>query len=338
MSLPVDVSAARLKVTLHVFAHDKKARAGARWLISAANEAGVEPRIGQVTFAKVLHSSTSITASTMLEQGEAEGAHPEAPPRKKPRKKKTGLQARLRALPEYYDCEVLEGEPVEMVYPELPGEPPLEPDLSALLLPRAVSARSYATAARSPLATARDNAIAARNFVTAMKYAGEPGYEYRRGEHGTGHYTIVAVPGDARAKRGSPPKPGDAREKRTSPPKPPKAMQQPPRQPQPTAEELRQFVHASLADNGWDADLRSRMLRFDAASGPSFKVQVPRTSRAGCNDELTAVQVVARLSDIRRKHAIYSGGQWAEWRREKLQWLLGPRPLFGAFERLAGLP
>ena len=65
---------------------------------------------------------------------------------------------------------------------------------------------------------------------------------------------------------------------------------------------------------------------------------MPRTSRAGCNDELTAVQVVAKLMECRRESDKYPEAKWADWRRGRLKWLLGPRPPPDANGRPAGRP
>ena len=59
------------------------------------------------------------------------------------------------------------------------------------------------------------------------------------------------------------------------------------------------------------------------ADAPSFKVKVPRTSRAGVNETLTGEQVAARLVSVMRSRA-HRGKTMDEWRKEQLAWLLDP--------------
>ena len=70
----------------------------------------------------------------------------------------------------------------------------------------------------------------------------------------------------------------------------------------PSAEDTRKFVDSIVADNGWDNDCRSRLIRFEA-DGQSFKVKVPRRSRAGDNDSIGAVQMAVRLDKMMRQTA-----------------------------------
>ena len=80
---------------------------------------------------------------------------------------------------------------------------------------------------------------------------------------------------------------------------------------------------AIVADNGWDNDCRSRMIRFEA-DGQSFKVKVPRRSRAGDNDSIGAVQMAVRLDKMMRQTASLTGRAWDGWRQEQLAWLFSP--------------
>ena len=265
MALPVDAWSARLTATLHIFAHDKKARAGARWLMHAAQSARVEPRIGAITFSQLMQPT--------------QPAHPVAPPiapegvelvsRKK--KRKTGAQAKLRRLVDYYEAETDEAS----VWPPThnPCEPPpLEPDLSPLLqLPPPPAPPSYAAAVLSPVSAAADN--------------------------------------------------GARKEPRA--PSPPK--QQPaPALLQFSREEIYAFVTDTVATNDWEGNLRSRMLRFKAG-GPSFKVKVPRDSRAGDNDALSAEDVTVRLTRLMRSERMCVGARHvAACRKEQIRWLLAP--------------
>ena len=101
-------------------------------------------------------------------------------------------------------------------------------------------------------------------------------------------------------------------------PRPPLPAKQPP----PSEEDIRQFVFDSLFDNRWDNDLRVRRISL-TADAPSFKVKVPRTSRAGVNETLTGEQVAARLVSVMRSRA-HRGKTMDEWRKEQLAWLLDP--------------
>ena len=85
---------------------------------------------------------------------------------------------------------------------------------------------------------------------------------------------------------------------------------------------IRSFVFDSLFDNRWDNDLRVRRISL-TADAPSFKVKVPRTSRAGVNETLTGEQVAARLVSVMRSRA-HRGKTMDEWRKEQLAWLLDP--------------
>ena len=102
-----------------------------------------------------------------------------------------------------------------------------------------------------------------------------------------------------------------------APPRPPPA-----KQPPPSEEDIRSFVFDSLFDNRWDNDLRVRRISL-TADAPSFKVKVPRTSRAGVNETLTGEQVAARLVSVMRSRA-HRGKTMDEWRKEQLAWLLDP--------------
>ena len=102
-----------------------------------------------------------------------------------------------------------------------------------------------------------------------------------------------------------------------APPPPPPA-----KQPPPSEEDIRSFVFDSLFDNRWDNDLRVRRISL-TADAPSFKVKVPRTSRAGVNETLTGEQVAARLVSVMRSRA-HRGKTMDEWRKEQLAWLLDP--------------
>ena len=84
----------------------------------------------------------------------------------------------------------------------------------------------------------------------------------------------------------------------------------------------RSFVCDSLFDNRLDNDLRVRRISL-TADAPSFKVKVPRTSRAGVNETLTGEQVAARLVSVMRSRA-HRGKTMDEWRKEQLAWLLDP--------------
>ena len=101
-------------------------------------------------------------------------------------------------------------------------------------------------------------------------------------------------------------------------PRPPPPAKQPP----PSEEDIRSFVFDSLFDNRWDNDLRVRRISL-TADAPSFKVKVPRTSRAGVNETLTGEQVAARLVSVMRSRA-HRGKTMDEWRKEQLAWLLDP--------------
>ena len=90
----------------------------------------------------------------------------------------------------------------------------------------------------------------------------------------------------------------------------------------PSEEDIRSFVFDSLFDNRWDNDLRVRRISL-TADAPSFKVKVPRTSRAGVNETLTGEQVAARLVSVMRSRA-HRGKTMDEWRKEQLAWLLDP--------------
>ena len=68
--------------------------------------------------------------------------------------------------------------------------------------------------------------------------------------------------------------------------------------------------------------LRVRRISL-TADAPSFKVKVPRTSRAGVNETLTGEQVAARLVSVMRSRA-HRGKTMDEWRKEQLAWLLDP--------------
>ena len=92
--------------------------------------------------------------------------------------------------------------------------------------------------------------------------------------------------------------------------------------PPPSEEDIRSFVFDSLFDNRWDNDLRVRRISL-TADAPSFKVKVPRTSRAGVNETLTGEQVAARLVSVMRSRA-HRGKTMDEWRKEQLAWLLDP--------------
>ena len=96
----------------------------------------------------------------------------------------------------------------------------------------------------------------------------------------------------------------------------------PAKQPPPSEEDIRSFVFDSLFDNRWDNDLRVRRISL-TADAPSFKVKVPRTSRAGVNETLTGEQVAARLVSVMRSRA-HRGKTMDEWRKEQLAWLLDP--------------
>ena len=111
----------------------------------------------------------------------------------------------------------------------------------------------------------------------------------------------------------APPPPGAA-----AAPRPPPPAKQPP----PSEEDIRSFVFDSLFDNRWDNDLRVRRISL-TADAPSFKVKVPRTSRAGVNETLTGEQVAARLVSVMRSRA-HRGKTMDEWRKEQLAWLLDP--------------
>ena len=100
-------------------------------------------------------------------------------------------------------------------------------------------------------------------------------------------------------------------------PRPPPA-----KQPPPSEEAIRSFVFDSLFDNRRDNDLRVRRISL-TADAPSFKVKVPRTSRAGVNETLTGEQVAARLVSVMRSRA-HRGKTMDEWRKEQLAWLLDP--------------
>jgi len=91
----------------------------------------------------------------------------------------------------------------------------------------------------------------------------------------------------------------------------------------PSAEDTRKFVDSIVADNGWDNDCRSRLIRFEA-DGQSFKVKVPRRSRAGDNDSIGAVQMAVRLDKMMRQTASLTGRAWDGWRQEQLAWLFSP--------------
>ena len=105
---------------------------------------------------------------------------------------------------------------------------------------------------------------------------------------------------------------------REAAPRPPPPAKQPP----PSEEDIRSFVFDSLFDNRWDNDLRVRRISL-TADAPSFKVKVPRTSRAGVNETLTGEQVAARLVSVMRSRA-HRGKTMDEWRKEQLAWLLDP--------------
>lgn len=159
-------------------------------LLHAAHEEGVGPRIGQVTFSKMLCSTNTSTTEAPARDAAREAQHDE-PPRKKAKKRKTGFQAKLCALPEYYDSQVLDHFSIDtptLLCEPLPGP---EPDLSALLEPPA-PAPSYAQAVRSParepLAATHGNAPPpADTFVEAKKFGGAgKGYVYTTGAHGAG--------------------------------------------------------------------------------------------------------------------------------------------------------
>ena len=94
-------------------------------------------------------------------------------------------------------------------------------------------------------------------------------------------------------------------------------------------EAIRSLVFDTLHDNNWDAELRVRKVSF-TADAPSFKIKVPRTSRAGVNETLAAEEVVARLVKVVR--SLRTPPLWATldavkaaWRKEELAWLLHPQ-------------
>ena len=267
MSLPVDAWSARLTATLHVFATDKKARAGARWLIHASLEAGVEPRIGPILLTKLPLSASSAPAITAARHEEAEGEQHVASSRK--RRKKTGAQAQLRRIIDYYEAELQEAVSTDAVpAAPCPPSPPPEPDLPEYLahFPPAAPTRTYASAARSPLSEATANA---RPAPTAPAQCNGP-----------------------------------------------------------SQEEIRSFVFDTLFANEWDSDLRVRKISL-TADAPSFKVKVPRTSRAGVNETLTGEQIAARLVKVMRSRA-QPGPTMDAWRKDQIAWLLQPtRPTLG---------
>ena len=268
MSLPVDVWAARLAATLHVFADDKKARAGARWLMNAAQEAGVEPRIGQVTFTKVLAANSTSTSTKQLPVDDSE--HPDAPPRKRARKRKTGLQARLRGLPDYYSNQPQQ-ECIQML-PALPCDPlPLEPDLTPLLVVAPAPTHSYAAAVRSPLVpVSRNNRMLAPAPTPAPVPVTVPAAAPVHTPATALETFLAAAPAPHGARA-----PAPATEPVAQPSQPRRAAAQ--RRSWPSAEDTRKFVDAIVVDNGWDNDCRSRIIRFEA-DGQSFKE--PRRLRA----------------------------------------------------------
>ena len=79
-----------------------------------------------------------------------------------------------------------------------------------------------------------------------------------------------------------------------------------------------------LFDAQCDKDLRVRKIRFAADDATSFKIKVPRTSRAGSNDVLTAELVAARLRKVLRCKQGALSKAMVCWQREQLQWLLHP--------------
>ena len=108
----------------------------------------MEPRIGPIVITQLMQPAKSLPAQAQpVPQPSAEVVQPTA--RKK--KRKTGVQARLRGIVAYYEDELRSVDADSHVLPPAPCEqPPPEPDLSALLeldVP-AVSPRSYAAAAR----------------------------------------------------------------------------------------------------------------------------------------------------------------------------------------------
>ena len=60
------------------------------------------------------------------------------------------------------------------------------------------------------------------------------------------------------------------------------------------------------------------------SSGSSFKVKVPRRSRAGDNDSIGAVQMAVRLDKMMRQTASLTGRAWDGWRQEQPAWLFSP--------------
>ena len=115
--------------------------------------------------------------------------------------------------------------------------------------------------------------------------------------------------------------PAPATEPAAQPSQPRRAAAQ--RRSWPSAEDTRKFVDAIVADNGWDNDCRSRMIRFEA-DAQSFKVKVPRRSRAGDNDSIGAVQMAVRLDKMMRQTASLTGRAWDGWKQEQLAWLFSP--------------
>jgi hypothetical protein len=299
--------AACLGATLRMLADDKKARTGLRCVIAMGHDLGYEPRAGQISFYKLQPCTTSASPAAAPEEPSTQHAA------QRRKRRKTGAQAQLRRIVGYYEAELQGAQPAEAMPPApCPLSPPLEPDYSILLVEPERSrvpepeppplARTYAAAARSPLSAAAAN-VQPATMRQPPASAKEPATRSRAAQ----------ATQQAASAAAAPPPPGAA-----AAPRPPPPAKQPP----PSEEDIRSFVFDSLFDNRWDNDLRVRRISL-TADAPSFKVKVPRTSRAGVNETLTGEQVAARLVSVMRSRA-HRGKTMDEWRKEQLAWLLDP--------------
>ena len=147
MSLDADVLAARLGATLEMFAANKKARAGLRWVVAAALEAGCEPRVGPLSFYKL--QAPKSTGTTLECEPEATAGQQRSSRKRKRRPKPRAKRGALDGLVDYYNAQLCEeGVGGDFLPPAPCAPPPLEPDMSELLT-GAAAPRSYAEAARS---------------------------------------------------------------------------------------------------------------------------------------------------------------------------------------------
>ena len=85
------------------------------------------------------------------------------------------------------------------------------------------------------------------------------------------------------------------------------------------------FVFDTLYHFHWDkCDLRVRKIGFTADDAASFKVKVPRASRAGSNDVLSGKQVAMGLARIERSVRTIGKAKGLACWQEQLKWLLHP--------------